>query len=108
MGLLSVKKLKPGMVLEKDVLNPEGKMLLSSGCQLAEIHIKRLREWGVMQVHVKGVHQSESGVKESNHQPDSTIIDAVEKKFKPHEGNSLMMGIKEVVKDFIRSRSRKT
>lgn len=43
-----------GMVLDQPVTNANGRILIPSGIELAEKHIKALKMWGIPDVSVKG------------------------------------------------------
>lgn len=46
MTAVELTKLKPGMVLEKDIRNFSGNILFRKGTRLTEKHIKTLKSWG--------------------------------------------------------------
>ena len=64
MGLLSVDELKPGMVLERDVLAPNGRLLLGTGTELTPRNITVLKTWGVVDAHVQGDGQEHNSHQE--------------------------------------------
>ena len=53
MPRISTDKLLAGMILKVDVTDPSGRMLLKSGIEIEEKHLKILRTWGVMGVEVE-------------------------------------------------------
>jgi len=54
MGLLSVDQLKPGMILEKNLLAFNGRFLLPKGAVLTEGHIRTMKVWGVVEADIEG------------------------------------------------------
>ncbi len=54
MRILSLKKLKPGMILAEPVINFQGVLLLGPGVELSAKNIHIFKSWGVKQVSVKG------------------------------------------------------
>jgi hypothetical protein len=54
MALISTEEIKAGMVLEKDVKNSHGQILIRSGSELTERHLTLIRSWGVTEAAVKG------------------------------------------------------
>ena len=54
MPRVSTEKLQAGMLLGSDVKDLSGRMLLKSGTEIQEKHLKVLRTWGVMGVDVEG------------------------------------------------------
>ena len=54
MPRLSTDKLQAGMVLESDVKDLSGRMLLKAGTEIEEKHLKVLRTWGILGVNIVG------------------------------------------------------
>ncbi|MFP4657568.1 MAG: HDOD domain-containing protein [Desulfonatronovibrionaceae bacterium] len=54
MGMLDIKELSPGMVVDSDVTTPGGRLILSAGTELQERHILFLQRWGVSRVNIRG------------------------------------------------------
>lgn len=59
MAVVSVDRIRPGMVLAEDVETEEGRLLLGKGTKLGEKHCRVLRIWGVFQVQVEGDDEPE-------------------------------------------------
>lgn len=55
MGILNVKDIEAGMVLEEDVINFQGTVLISAGAELTEKHLKALRAWGITEAKIVGI-----------------------------------------------------
>jgi hypothetical protein len=54
MTLLSIEEVKAGLVLEKDVKNGHGQILIRAGSALTDRYLTLLRSWGIVEVAVKG------------------------------------------------------
>ena len=54
MGIISVDKVEPGMVLAEKVLTPKNMMLLPEGVTITEGHMMTFRTWGITEVNVVG------------------------------------------------------
>jgi len=53
MAIISIKNLKPGMVLVADAEQANGRLLLKSGSKLTENNIKIFKTWGVLSAAVQ-------------------------------------------------------
>lgn len=60
MGLIATENLTPGMLLENDVHDRSGRMLLGAGVELTAKHIHILRTWGVVEASIKGVEEDDN------------------------------------------------
>ena len=54
MALISIDDVKEGLVLDKEVKNGHGQLLLQAGVKLTERHVNMLRAWGIPEVVVRG------------------------------------------------------
>jgi len=54
MGYVAVENLNQGMVLDEDVHDVNTRLLLSKGQKLAQKHIRVLKIWGIVGVHIVG------------------------------------------------------
>ncbi|MBN1276957.1 MAG: HDOD domain-containing protein [Deltaproteobacteria bacterium] len=52
MGIISTDKLKQGMVLDSDVRDIAGRLLLKKGLQIDLNHVKTLKRWGITEVNI--------------------------------------------------------
>jgi hypothetical protein len=59
MANISVEYLKPGMVLNSEVKDLSGRLLLGAGVEIAEKHIAIFRTWGITEVDVKGLDKKD-------------------------------------------------
>ncbi|PLX70604.1 MAG: phosphohydrolase [Denitrovibrio sp.] len=55
MGLVYIDDIKPGMVLEKNLVCPNGRFLLSAGAVFEVKHLKIARSWGITEAYIEGV-----------------------------------------------------
>ena len=51
---VSIDEVKPGMVLDRDVKNNHGQVLVRAGVELNHRHLTLLRSWGVFEVAIQG------------------------------------------------------
>ncbi|MGI6461246.1 MAG: HDOD domain-containing protein [Candidatus Hydrogenedentales bacterium] len=53
MPRMSRRDVKAGMILDRDVTNPRGQLLIASGTVLTEKHISALQLWGISLLHIR-------------------------------------------------------
>ena len=54
MQTISVSKATPGMVLDREVVNKDGRRLFDTGIELSEKMIRTLKMWGILEVTIQG------------------------------------------------------
>lgn len=54
MGLVYIDDVKPGMMLEKDLVCPNGRFLLGKGAIFETKHIKIAKSWGITEAFIEG------------------------------------------------------
>lgn len=54
MAKISVEKTEPGQIVQEDVLNENGQLLIKKGLALTERHIHLLKTWGIPLVNIEG------------------------------------------------------
>jgi len=61
MAKILVDNIEVGMELSSDVIDRQGRILLKSGVELTEKHLRVFNTWGILEVEVKGsdTHQEE-------------------------------------------------
>ena len=59
MGNINIEDLQPGMVLSGDVKDRSGLMILASGTEIADKHIKIFKSWGITEADVGGIEQDD-------------------------------------------------
>jgi len=58
MGIVSVDKIKPGMILEKPVTTIQGKMLLPPGTVITDRHLFIFKSWGINGADIEGAGEN--------------------------------------------------
>lgn len=61
MARILLDQVQPGMVLDQPVTNANGRMLIPTGSELSEKHIKAMKMWGIPDVSVKGADDGNNG-----------------------------------------------
>lgn len=59
MGKVCIDALEPGMVLEADLMTPDGRLFLACGAVLTHMHIRTCRVWGIAEAAVEGHGEEE-------------------------------------------------
>lgn len=59
MPKIKLDDLREGMIVESDVKNLDDMLLLPSGCELTDRHIRILQAWGITDINVKASDQAE-------------------------------------------------
>jgi hypothetical protein len=59
MAKLNLEDVQPGMVLEKDVEERSGQVLLRAGSEITDRHLNILRSWGVTEPDIQNVTQEQ-------------------------------------------------
>ncbi len=57
MGKVSLADIEIGMILGSDVVNRNGLVLLKSGQEITEKHLKILKMWGITEIDIKGLEK---------------------------------------------------
>lgn len=55
MANVAIEYVKPGMVLDSDVKDRNGRLLLQAGTEIKEKHINIFRTWGIPEVDIHGI-----------------------------------------------------
>lgn len=61
MGVISVEKVEPGMVLAEKVMTPKRMMLLPEGVELTAAHLITFQTWGITEVNIVGEDGKDAG-----------------------------------------------
>lgn len=48
-----IEEVTPGMVIDKDVTNPQGAILLRKGCEITDRHIGVFKTWGIRSLFIE-------------------------------------------------------
>jgi hypothetical protein len=59
MGRLNLDEIQAGMVIATDVLDRNGRVLLKTGLQINDKHLKILKQWGITDADIQGVSREE-------------------------------------------------
>ncbi len=59
MGILNVNDIETGMVLEEDIVNFQGTVLIGAGAELTEKHVKALGAWGITEANIVGISSTD-------------------------------------------------
>ena len=70
MGMTPIDNLTVGMVLDADVRDRTGRLLLGSGAELTAKHLHIFRTWGVLKVSIAGI----DGDDEITHLPENVDL----------------------------------
>ena len=82
MGTVHIDNLTPGMLLESDVHDRNGRLLLGAGAELTEKNIYVFRTWGIIEADVCGVETPAGNSQEITVNPE--LWAAREAHVKPH------------------------
>ncbi|MGV8074717.1 MAG: HDOD domain-containing protein [Syntrophobacteraceae bacterium] len=61
MGIITIKNLKPDMVLANDLTGANGRLLFAKGTRLTQKHLRTLKMWGVVEADIEGVSEADLG-----------------------------------------------
>jgi hypothetical protein len=97
--LVKLEDIKPGMVLDKDVANLQGAVLLRKGSEVTERHLNIFKTWGVTSIFIKEeLTAADLGGKSPGDVAQGEILEEEKKindKFAPYADDELMQGIRE-------------
>lgn len=54
MALIKIEGIQAGMVLQRDIKDRSGRMLLPAGASVTDKHLNVFRTWGITEAHVRG------------------------------------------------------
>ena len=83
MALHHIDKLVPGMVLQGDVCDRSGRVLLPAGCELTEKHLLIFRTWGVLEAEITAESDCNSAETEESETVDPALLAAAESAVMP-------------------------
>ncbi len=63
MGTINVEDVQPGMILEKDVIDRSGRVLLGTGETIRKRHLRIFKMWGVTEADILNVRREEVSAK---------------------------------------------
>lgn len=77
MANVDIVHLKPGMILNNDVVTNLGRFLLSAGTEITEKHLNVFRTWGITEVDIHGVTEEDITVGD-NAQIEPVLLQEIE------------------------------
>ncbi len=77
MGIIGIEEIRPGMILEKDLRDRSGLILLGAGQEITEKHLKIFKMWGIVEADIQGVTREET-LSQITSQIDPLLIQEVE------------------------------
>mgnify|MGYP000428984560 CR=1 FL=1 len=89
-----IENVKPGMITSKPVTNRAGIVILNEGIELTENTIERLKNMGVMEIHIKGTKRPKEPLEE--------LLKKLDEKFQSFGNEPFMDVIKRAVVTHIR------
>ena len=84
MGLVTIERLKPEMVLGDDLRDRNGRFLLGKGTKITPKHLKIFQMWGIIEADIEGVDQrdvEESGESEVSRELMEQAADLIRPRF---------------------------
>jgi hypothetical protein len=79
MGVIYIDYLQPGMLLNTDVKDQTGRLLLNAGAEITEQHLRIFRTWGITEADIQGVTKEDVGTIDTV-QIDPVILQKIESK----------------------------
>ncbi len=79
MGRIPVSALKPGMVLDAEVRDRNGRLLLDAGKQISERHLRIFKIWSVVDVAVRDLEEAEEEEEPRVERGDDALLSAVQR-----------------------------
>jgi len=62
MGIINLEDIQPGMILDAEVKDRSGRLLLGAGSEITEKHLKIFKMWGVTEADIQGIEKEEIAV----------------------------------------------
>ncbi len=57
MGVINLEDIEAGMILDRDIVNRNGLVLLKAADQITEKHLRILKMWGITEADIKGIEK---------------------------------------------------
>lgn len=67
MGTINLEDIQPGMVLEREVKDRSGRILLGAGHEISGKHLRIFKMWGVTEAEILNVDKKEVAAKAAAH-----------------------------------------
>ncbi|MGY8825041.1 MAG: hypothetical protein ACKVJG_14085 [Candidatus Latescibacterota bacterium] len=97
---ISVEEAQAGDIVAAPVQDENGRVLLPAGAKLSPAVLSRLKGWGVVNLSIEGDEGDEGEMGKST----EDFLGELEHRFAGHEGDALMMRIKEVARQHLSQR----
>ncbi len=83
MAIINQEDLQPGMILESDVKDRNGRVLLGAGNTLTQKHLRIFKMWGVTEADIRGVEKEEVEARAAS-RLDPVLLKGVEEGLRKH------------------------
>jgi hypothetical protein len=100
---ISVEEAQAGDIVAAPVQDENGRVLLPAGAKLSPAVLSRLKGWGVVNLSIEGDEGDEGDEGEMGKSTED-FLGELEHRFAGHEGDALMMRIKEVARQHLSQR----
>ena len=103
MGTINTDDLKPGMILDRPVVNKHGTLLMDAGGKLEEKHIVIFKTWGITEAGIRGVDRDQLDAQEIKSLPPH-VLESIETGLKAYfcdcDQNKVMKEIYRITRKF--------
>ncbi len=76
MGVVSLDAIKPGMILAGDIRDRNGRVLLSTGAEITEKHIRLFKMWGIHTASIQEGEKEDSSSKRASEIDPGLLLQA--------------------------------
>ncbi|MFZ5993766.1 MAG: hypothetical protein ACOYU4_02080 [Thermodesulfobacteriota bacterium] len=102
---VKIDEARPGSVVGKDMLNPQGQMILAKGSRLTPDLIDRLKRLGVGSIPIETEEEAARVDPKALEEKIQRVDILIERKFRlASPDNRVMMGLKEVFREFLKGK----
>ena len=101
---IAVGEAQVGDIIVEPIVNDKGRVLLPPGARLSAAVLSRLQGWGVHRLKVEG-EEPEGDSADEGEAADESREQALELRFAHWEDDELMMAIKQIARQHLRSRA---
>jgi hypothetical protein len=77
MGIINLEDIQPGMILETEIQDYSGRLLLGAGSEITEKHLKIFKMWGITKADIRGIEKEEVAVR-ATAQIDPLLLEEAE------------------------------
>ncbi|HEC99530.1 MAG TPA: hypothetical protein ENN18_04015 [Proteobacteria bacterium] len=102
---VKIDDVRPGSVTGKDILNPQGQMILAKGSRLTPDLIDRLKRLGVSSIPIETEEDVAYVDPKAMEEKIQRVDLLVERKFRrASPDNRVMMGLKDIFREFLKGK----